>query len=183
MRPVRPVLVVGKRAALNHRRAEQLEKCRSHLTGWHLFDLISDGQVDGRESIRRQIVECRGAPAPGIELGGRGSVERAFRERSHEGVEPIRIRVRRGLQQDGVDDGEDRCVRTDAERQRQHGNRRESRRLPQAADCVAQVMEQSVHGRASLRQADKITLQSAPQPYDHPARCNSHPRTPWARRA
>ena len=39
----------------------------------------------------------------------------------------LRVRIRQRLQQDGVDNAEDRGVRADAERKRQHSNKSESR--------------------------------------------------------
>ena len=41
--------------------------------------------------------------------------------------ELLRLRERKRLEQDGVDDTEDRGVRADADRQREHGDNREAR--------------------------------------------------------
>ena len=44
--------------------------------------------------------------------------------------------IRQRLQQHAVDDAEDGAVGADAERQREHGDEREARRLDEAADRV-----------------------------------------------
>ncbi len=60
--------------------------------------------------------------------------------------EPIGFRQPDGLQEDGIDDGEDGRVRADAQRQR--GNRRGGKRrvLTEHAEGVPEVLQESVHG-------------------------------------
>ena len=58
-----------------------------------------------------------------------------------------RFRVSKGkrLQQDSIDDAEDRRVRTNAERQYRKSGQREAGMLAEAADGVTQWLEQIVH--------------------------------------
>src|ERR1019366_512017 len=58
-----------------------------------------------------------------------------------------RILNRERMQKDGVDHGEDRRVGADAEGQRQHGHRRESRLLDQYARRKAQILPPAIHVR------------------------------------
>ena len=58
--------------------------------------------------------------------------------------EPIGIAVRQRLQQQRVDDAEDRGVRADAERQRGDGDEAEARRAQQQPRAVAKVLKQDV---------------------------------------
>ena len=60
-------------------------------------------------------------------------------------VEAIGILVRKGSQNDVIDDAEDRRVRADADRQRQHCRDREPWRAPQASKRVAEIVEEGVH--------------------------------------
>ena len=60
-------------------------------------------------------------------------------------LELIRVRIRQRPQQHAVDDAEDGGVGADAERERQHGERRESRLTFESAERVEKVFSQVVH--------------------------------------
>ena len=62
----------------------------------------------------------------------------------------IRIGVAERPQEHGVDEAEDRAVGADTERQREHGDQREGRRLRQRAQRLPQVEEQRAHGGFSV---------------------------------
>ena len=92
----------------------------------------------------RHAFEDAGAVAQVVELGLRdadvAAVGRArVRGDAHE---TIGIRKRQRTDQDGVDDREDRDVRADAERERQHRDRGESGRRDDSSQAVAQVAQQ-----------------------------------------
>jgi hypothetical protein len=59
---------------------------------------------------------------------------------------PLRLRVRERAEEDAVDDAEDRRVRPDAQRQRQHRHGREAGAPTEGAPGVADVLKESVHG-------------------------------------
>ena len=59
--------------------------------------------------------------------------------------EPSRIRVGKRPQEDAVDDAEDRGVGADAERQRRHGDGGEAGVRGEAAQSVADVLQQCLH--------------------------------------
>ena len=49
--------------------------------------------------------------------------------------QPVRSGIRQGAEQDGIDEGEDRRVRANAEREGQYGDACESRALPKPPDA------------------------------------------------
>jgi hypothetical protein len=49
------------------------------------------------------------------------------------------------INQERLDGAEDRTVRADAERQRNYRNRRETRPLDDAPDCVTKIVEKGFH--------------------------------------
>jgi hypothetical protein len=62
-------------------------------------------------------------------------------------VQPIRVRVRQGTQDDGVDDAEDGGIGADAERQRRDGDSGEARSAPEHPRSDARVLEPRVEKR------------------------------------
>ena len=118
MAAVRAILVGGKRAARDDGGAEQPEKVGAHLSCRELFRITAaTGQVDGAEPVRRDVLKRAGLLPPDVELGRRGSRSRALRRRVEKNGQAFRIGVGQGLQQDRVDDREDRRIGPDAERQ------------------------------------------------------------------
>ena len=59
--------------------------------------------------------------------------------------EPIRVGVAQRPQEHGVDEAEDRAVGTDAERQCEHRDQREGRRLHQRSEGLPEVVEERPH--------------------------------------
>ena len=88
----------------------------------------------GNRLDERQRLERLRARAPLEEVqrmhrDGRLRIRRLFPERD----EATGIRIRQRTQQHRVDEAEDRGVRADAEREREHGDRREARALAEAS--------------------------------------------------
>ncbi|MNC87501.1 hypothetical protein D3C83_32300 [compost metagenome] len=62
-------------------------------------------------------------------------------------VEPFRVAIGKRPQQHGVEDAEDGGIGADADRERQRGGERESRRAPQRAGGILEVLNERVeHG-------------------------------------
>src|SRR5437773_5115842 len=75
-----------------------------------------------------------------------------LRLRSNE-KEVIRIQDWQRSQAHGVHKSKDRCINADSEGERQHSNRSESRGTPHSADCVAEVLPESIDERDTPRVA------------------------------
>src|SRR5262249_1276067 len=58
--------------------------------------------------------------------------------------EPVRIRVGKRLHKHAMHNGKHRCIRADAQRQRQYNNVREPPILPELAQAVANVLPETV---------------------------------------
>ena len=67
-----------------------------------------------------------------------------------DGGQPSGLGKRQRLEQQRVDDGEDRGVDADADGQRDEGDEREARRLAQHAERVAQVADEGLEHAAAL---------------------------------
>jgi hypothetical protein len=80
-----------------------------------------------------------------LKFRGRGAWVRAARRRVHERHDPVGIGERHRLEQDGVDDGKDRGVGADTERQRRHGGGREAAVLAEHPERVSHVLEEGFH--------------------------------------
>ena len=65
--------------------------------------------------------------------------------------QPVRLRVSQRPEDHAVDDGEDRRVGPDAERQRQDGDEGESRRPQEVPDGVTEVLDQGGHDVEIIR--------------------------------
>src|SRR5206468_2889576 len=71
-----------------------------------------------------------------------------FRAALPEGHQPVRFRIRQRLEQHAIDDAEDRRVRPDAEREREHGHGGEAGDFQQLTNGVAKVVHTSVSQQA-----------------------------------
>ena len=138
VRPVRTVFVARERPAERQRRAEHGEVAARYV---HRVDVL--GQVAAEEVragiarlIRGDRLEGGRLVAPQDELRDRGQPRRADARRGHELEEAIGLRIGERPQQHGVDDGEDRGVRADADGEHGERGQRESRRPPQHAARV-----------------------------------------------
>src|SRR6185436_3939577 len=80
--------------------------------------------------------------------------------------DPVGVGVRQGLQEDRVDDAEDRRVGADAKTQGQDGYGGEPRILDEQTESVAQVLPEGFHGTTSVvssttRPSNRCTVLSA----------------------
>ena len=78
--------------------------------------------------------------------------------------EPRRLGVRKGRDERGVEDREDRGVRADAERERRDRDDREPRAAPEHAEGVAEILPEGFEPRAGARLAHGLLdLRDAPE--------------------
>jgi hypothetical protein len=103
-----------------------------------------------RPHVGRHVLEFPALRLPVAEVQERGSVRQVLLDvaRPQDG-EPVRILIRQVAQDDRLEHAENCGVRSYAERERQHGDQRESRGLEQGAQTVAQVLGEAVHLGAS----------------------------------
>ena len=95
-----------------------MEELGAHARHWDLFRLGSFSQIDVLESMRRDIVEDIALLSPIVErlcASDRGR----YSARGDEANERVRIWRLEWTQDDGTDNGEDRGIGPNAERQRQ----------------------------------------------------------------
>ncbi len=139
--------IVGERAPDQRRDAERREEVGRDVHADDFFRRARSGQVDAVVVERRDPLECRRALAPADEVRRREHVGAARPPRvgfpHHDQASGIAERQR--LEQHRVDDREDRRVRADAQRERQHRDRREARRAQAQTDGVADVLKDVVH--------------------------------------
>src|SRR5262245_40245196 len=127
--------------------AEYIEKAGGGDLRWNLFRLAVAGQVDGCVPESRHILEDAVLLLPVEEVPHVDHILTAWiRAPSFpHHHQPVGVGVRQGLQQHGMHYAEDRRIRADAERQRDHGHDRERRLLEQRTRALAQVLPQSLH--------------------------------------
>ena len=134
------VLLRGEAASAKGRDAERREHVRADVADRHALGLAVARQVrlaiapGGHFGQRRR-------PAAVVEdfsLGDPRLVERGPAAPDHDGA--IRVAPRQRSQQDGVDDAEDRGVRADAERERQHGDGGERGIPRKRADAEPEIL-------------------------------------------
>ena len=144
-----PVVGSAEVAADDRRLAERAEEIRGDHGTAEALRLVRAGEVvvliavDGhrRERLRHAL------PVEEIQVADRPFVE--SRRVVVDGGELAGVGIGERVEQHAVDDGEERGVRADAEREGEHGGRREAGRLEQHANRVAQIVQQCAH--ASLR--------------------------------
>jgi hypothetical protein len=132
-----PVVVPRQPAAQRGLRAERFEQGAARHGG-HPLDRLGAGlQIERVQSGAAHALEGAGHRR-GVRELGRGEV---VRQRQESGG----IRIRKGPQQDAVDDAEDRGVGADAEREGRDGHCGESRVRREAAQGEAQILAESSH--------------------------------------
>ena len=151
------VIVTRKKsAAENGRYAQRGEKIRgNHVAGEALGDFAGTDEVVVLVAVNGQGGKCFCVALPVEEVG---ISERSLVEPGHffiDGDELAGLRVGQRIEQHAVDYRKERSVGADAERERQNGDGGEGRRLGEQAECVTQVLEESVHA-ASLVQTDEV---------------------------
>jgi hypothetical protein len=114
-------------------------------------DMRVQERTEGRESRKHGAVrgEIRGG-------GGREREDVAARAALTKHDEVARVADGKRPQEHRVGQGEDRCVRADAERQRQHRDRGEHRIAAQGTNAVTQVARQIVEPRQTALVAHRL---------------------------
>jgi hypothetical protein len=91
------------------------------------------------------IVEDSVLLLPVEEVGGCGAPATVTRHVLPQRDEPIRFFIRKRIEQNGVDDTEDRSVRTDTERKSDHRNRAHTGMLQQHPHAKLEILQERVH--------------------------------------
>ncbi len=103
-------------------------------------------QLPGRE---RPDARERAVPLRELEVLGRGNpelIESQGRKAAGDEHQPLRLGVAQRSEDHAVDDGEDRGVGADAQRERQDRDQGEPRRPQQVPDGVTEILNQRGHG-------------------------------------
>ena len=82
--------------------------------------------------------------------------------------QPVLVRERQRLEQDGIDDAENGRIGADAQGQGENRHRRESLAAVQLAQCVPNILLESVHSRSSDAIIGWITESACPRPSARP---------------
>ena len=125
------------------RHAERVEEVGCYSAAADLRRVAAARQRHARARVRRHPLERRARPPPVLEVRIRGDVlvEPLTRVVGPDHHQPVGLRVGKRPQQHGVDDGEDRRVRSDAERQRHRRDRIEERLFRDAPEGVDQIVQ------------------------------------------
>ena len=134
----------------------------------HLLRPVAAGKVQSRSS---EIVGCDAIEAPGAspghELRHRSRIADAGRKLAADASQSIGLGIGKRLKQHGVNDGEDRGVGSDANRQRGHDDKGEPRLRHEEADREPDVRAQS-HG--CVIRLQNVLGSSGPPPHAGSAR-------------
>ena len=113
-------------------------------------DLLGNGagevEAGTAEVVGGDILKDAGLGSPGVEVDRRGRGAVAFRKGVHELDHAVRFGIGERLEQDGVDDGEDGGVGSDAEGESGDGSYGERWTADEHAEGVAEVAEKVAHG-------------------------------------
>ena len=139
---------MGEGAAQDDGRAEESEVGFADVDAVDLLGVVA-GEVEAgtAEVVGRDVLKDAGLRLPVVEVGRRGGGAVAFRRCEQELDDAVGVRIGERLEEDGVDDGEDGGVGSDAEGQGGDGCDGEARVLEEAAQGVFEVMPQVGHWR------------------------------------
>ena len=125
--------------------AKEAEEINADVGRRDLFGIRIASDVDHAETIGRDILKSTCLAPPDIKLRRRRCPTGALGRDVEKHHQPLGIRIRQWLQDDGVEDRKNCRVRADPEGQRGHGSKRESRRAAQEPEGMAQVLNECVH--------------------------------------
>ena len=113
----------------------------------HAFGGRALANAESAALVERLAVEEVRERQPIVVVGHRraGALDARARKRVVEKDEAVGFGIRQRPQQHGADDGEDRGVGADAERQRQDGGQREGAILAEQPEREAEILNQSFH--------------------------------------
>ena len=146
-------LFIRERAAERGLRAQRAPQRRRRLQADEALRRARRGEVEALARVHREVLERRRLRLAVEVVRDRRArvVEAHLRVVVVHLHEPLAVVVRQRLEQQPVDDREDRRVRADAERERRDGGDEEPRLREQAAQAVADVLDERVeHGDPSL---------------------------------
>ena len=120
-----------------------------------LASAVRDRHTPSRDGRNRGEDRVGLLPVPHVEIRQAGLTVGALILLADD-EDPVGIGVGVWLEQDAVDDAEDGCVQADAEAKAQNRDRRESLAVPEAADRVANVLEEhlSIYGSGAAQVAE-----------------------------
>ncbi len=113
------VFVGKKRPAKRRADFEDVEEVRGDPRAAELYRLARAGERNRPAGLGGHVVEDRVVFLPVQEVQGRDAVALEHRRLFEYANDPIGVLVRQRLEQDGVDEREDRCVGADSQRKRQ----------------------------------------------------------------
>ena len=140
-----PIFFRREGAAVDRGGAKEAEEINADVGRRDLFGIRIACDVDHAEAIGRDILKSTCLTPPDIELRRRRGPTGALGRDVEKHHQPLGIRIRQRLQDDGVEDRKNRRVRADPEGQRGHGSKRESGRVAQEPEGLAQVLNECVH--------------------------------------
>ena len=153
------VLIGKKRAASLRLNAEDLEVAGRDPRPTKLHRIAAPRERRRAAALGGHEVEDGVIRLPVEEIQRGDAVAVAAGRLLEDTDDPIGIRVRQRLEQDAVNEAEDRGVGADAERQREDRDRCKSRTLRQGSPAVTQVLEQRIeHGQAAPVAVDFFRL-------------------------
>src|SRR5205823_6018106 len=126
-------------------RPEDVETIGRHPHAIDALRLAYAREIQGGEVERSETVECDALFFPVQEHAGGNRVPFAWAGCFPYLHELSRLVVVERLQQHTIDDTEDSCVGSDAEREREHGHGGEAGILQQHSGAVAEVLKQDSH--------------------------------------
>ena len=126
-----------KQVGRGYRAAQQL---RFAIAGQRQVEVVVGGEAIERSALLAQVIEVAKR-----KLRERGAVLRGLLADRHDAIRGVE---RQRLEQHGVDDAEDRCVRADAEREREHTDGAVGAFLPQHACAVQDVSPEAFEEHA-----------------------------------
>ena len=132
----------GEQAAANRVGPQDAKERRRHPERGDAFGGGALADSKPAELIERLALEHVGQGQAVEVVGHRraGPLDPGAREAIEQKHQPIGFRVRQRTQQDRSDDGEDRGVRADADRQREDGCQRERAILPEQPEGETQIL-------------------------------------------
>ena len=145
----RRFFVVGERPSLGGVDAEQAEECGRDRRPGETNGLVSSSHGGGLIRVHRHVGESVAIFSPGEEQPLRrhaaGTLHLHLRIGLGDLNDAVGIVIGKRLQEDAVDDAEDRRVGADTEAEGQDDDRRESGGLGEATNGETQILQQGAH--------------------------------------
>jgi hypothetical protein len=131
-------------AATDRGNAEDRHQLGGHERGVDAARLIGCAEVDRASPVAADVLEGLVPLAELEELRRRHPelIEAESGELARDEDQPACVRIRQRLEQDAVDDAENRGIGANPERQGQHGHERVTGMLPEMPQRVEQVLSQ-----------------------------------------